>query len=241
GDIPIRSLAKQLDRYDTLSGEETYKGNFPWVDNLTEIRDPKLVEALDSRLVERLSKGSLKDIWLAPPTILDFEDVAGFRYRGAASAPVHDDLSLEDYFADQRPRAGVTAQHLKADQVRCVRATDGVDAQEWSVRRCLVAEMSFKGAAYILNDSKWYHIDRAFLASVEAAIAGLRPSSAKLPQYTQRSEGAYNEATAKANPNVFALLDRKTIRVASRGSIEPCDLYSRDRQFIHIKRYSGSS
>ena len=37
------------------------------------------------------------------------------------------------------------------------------------------------------------------------------------------------------------LLDQKLVQSVGRGRVEVCDLYSRDRQFVHVKRYSGSS
>jgi uncharacterized protein (TIGR04141 family) len=47
---------------------------------------------------------------------------------------------------------------------------------------------------------------------------------------------------AKDNPNEFALLDKKIVNLPGTATpVEPCDLYRRSNEFIHVKRYGGSS
>lgn len=44
------------------------------------------------------------------------------------------------------------------------------------------------------------------------------------------------------NNNHFALMDRQNISIGGgRSRIEFCDLYSKDRDIIHVKKYGGSS
>jgi len=63
-----------------------------------------------------------------------------------------------------------------------------------------------------------------------------------LPEYTDTAECNYCQRVAAERPNKFALMDRKTIPIGGAHSkIEFCDLYSRDRDIIHIKRYAASS
>ena len=241
GDISIRQLPEQLDRYAALATDTTYRATFSWVDNIAEVTDAELKAHLDEVLVRRLRRGALDNVLLAPPDVLDWDDVAGFRYRSAAAAPVHEELTLDDYFADRGPRANLTLEQLENDRVRCVSAIDGADRQQWSVLRCLVAELNVRHRTYILNESKWYQVDAAFLASIEETIRALPRTTAPLPPFRQRSEGAYNQRVAERDAGRFALMDRRLIRSLGRGRIEACDLYSRDRQFVHIKRYGGSS
>lgn len=50
----------------------------------------------------------------------------------------------------------------------------------------------------------------------------------------------YNQEVCKSNPQRYFLMDRKTIRMGGTP-IEFCDIYTSDRQFVHVKKYSGSS
>jgi uncharacterized protein (TIGR04141 family) len=36
-------------------------------------------------------------------------------------------------------------------------------------------------------------------------------------------------------------MDKRLVSSVGRGRIESCDLFTRDHQFIHVKRYSGSN
>jgi len=242
GDIPIGMLGDLIDRYEGLAEEKKYQENFPWVDNIAEVTDPYLRHALDDSLVKRLKGGGLEKTWVAPPEIIDWADVAGFRYRSAANAPTFDDLELEDYFRDCRPKKDITPDWLRTDHVRCVSALDGQDRFSWPVYRCLVAELQTKSGTYVLSEAKWYRVDTAFLAVVDSSIAALPHLKAPLPDYKgDKDEEAYNERVAKGSVGYFALMDRKLIRSVGKGKVEVCDLYSKDRQLIHVKRYGSSS
>ena len=57
GDIPLRDLGTKLDDYFNASQLATYRTNFPWVDNLSEVRDRAKHDQLDALLVERIAIG----------------------------------------------------------------------------------------------------------------------------------------------------------------------------------------
>jgi uncharacterized protein (TIGR04141 family) len=241
GEIPIRQLGTALDRYEALAEERKYEQNFGWVDNIAEVTDAVLHDALDSILVARLKKSKVERIWLAPPDVLDWTDFDGFRYRSASTAPKFNDLDLQDYFADVRAQGDLTIERLRADRVRCIRAVDGDERESWSVYRCIVAEVQRAGGTYALSESRWYRVDRDFLAGIDSAIAGLSSTRAQLPRFNDDSEQDYNKRAADSSGGRFVLLDQELIQSVSRGRVEVCDLYSRDRQFVHVKRYSSSS
>src|SRR5207249_6991576 len=89
--------------------------------------------------------------------------------------------------------------------------------------------------------NKWYRVDRDFLAGIEATIAQLPSTRAQLPRYNDDSEEDYNQRAADRSGGRFVLRDQKLVQSVGRGRVGVCDLYSRDRQFVHVKRYSGYS
>jgi len=195
---------------------------------------------LDATLVARMRRRAPLGVWLAPPEILSWDEVRGFRYRGSANAPIHDDLDLDEYIDDTGPRREITIERLRKDRVRAVSAIDGADRQDWAVYRCLVAELAVRDETYVLNEGKWYRVDRDFLADVNAAVAALPATNAALPPFRQRSERNYNRRAHEQSGGRFALLDRQMIASVGRGSVESCDLFTLERQLIHVKRYTGS-
>jgi uncharacterized protein (TIGR04141 family) len=63
-----------------------------------------------------------------------------------------------------------------------------------------------------------------------------------LPDYHDGSETEYNARVANEDRARLALMDTKLIEYPGMASkVEFCDLYSRSREIIHVKRYGGSS
>ncbi|MBU4566213.1 MAG: TIGR04141 family sporadically distributed protein [Desulfarculus sp.] len=63
-----------------------------------------------------------------------------------------------------------------------------------------------------------------------------------MPEYKDGSEGAYNTRVASELADQFHLLDVDLARLSGvRSGIEIADLYSIERDFIHVKHYAGSS
>ena len=61
-------------------------------------------------------------------------------------------------------------------------------------------------------------------------------------KYGRVNEKDYNEDLQKSNKSKSVLFDRKPISYGGgHSSIEFCDVYFNGREFIHVKRYSGSS
>jgi uncharacterized protein (TIGR04141 family) len=87
----------------------------------------------------------------------------------------------------------------------------------------------------------WYRVGHQFLTHVNDAIASIPHSSFHLPDYHEGSETEYNARVGRDNPTVYAVMDEKFIYMGGRDKIEFCDLFSRAKNTIHVKRYTGSS
>jgi len=113
---------------------------------------------------------------------------------------------------------------------------------DWSVYKCLYAELDEDGDTYLLTAGKWYRIDRAFSRRVKSEVRKLVSPTPTLPDYAagDSSETAYNARVAASDPQ-YALLDRKQILFGGgRSRFEFCDLLSTSREMVHVKRYGGS-
>ena len=63
-----------------------------------------------------------------------------------------------------------------------------------------------------------------------------------MPNYSDGSEQAYNTRVSQGVADQYALMDSDLIPCGGpNGSIEFCDLFSRQKHIIHVKRYTGSS
>jgi uncharacterized protein (TIGR04141 family) len=239
-DVSLEQLGDALESYRELAERKDYVQNFPWVDNVREVRNSSLRIQLDKQLVRDLARGK-GDAWLAPPEIIDWASTAGFRYSSRKSATLYEDLDINDYFTESGSRKDLTDGRLTQDRVYHIRSEGDATSHSWPVIRCLVAECEHKGRRYVLNEGLWYEIDGDFLVEVEDFCNSIPKSAIPFPVYRTKGEGAYNKKVVANNKDDFWLLDQKLIQFRGRGSVEVCDIFTRRKVFIHVKRYSASS
>lgn len=68
------------------------------------------------------------------------------------------------------------------------------------------------------------------------------PVRRSLPTYQDASEASYNTRAELESEGFLALMDKKNIpHGGGHNKIEFCDLYSAEKDIIHVKRYGGSS
>jgi uncharacterized protein (TIGR04141 family) len=240
--VTLKTLPSLVDRYSLQQASTKYKKTFPWVDHIREIHDPTTKGKLEAELINRIQAGKLEKIWMAPPDLVDWSDVQGFRYRGADNAATYQELDVNDYIAEKvtAPKP-LSVDVLKRHHIACVSSSTDQPLFYWTAYRCLNAESQLGSASYILSNGSWYRIDTGFMNEINTSIATIPVCSLVLPPYKDKTEAAYSGRVAKQDPS-FVLLDRETVQFGGgRSKIEICDLYHATKRFIHLKPYSGSA
>lgn len=238
--VTFADLPGRLAKYLKKSQEHTYQKEFGWIDHVREVRDPKLKENLTRALVKELKSGRPCSCWMVPDGIIDWNEVTYFQYGTAHGAPRFSHLDLEQFLDHLGGRKKLTPASLEKVQVRALRADDQI-AHHWPAERCLQAELQFNQTSYLLNSGKWYQVDHDFVKEIDQIVRVIPECHLGLPEYRDASEGKYNERAARESGDRLALLDANTVRHGgSQSQIEVCDLYSIDRDMIHVKRYSSS-
>jgi uncharacterized protein (TIGR04141 family) len=239
--VTFPELRDRLKTYLAKSREQTYQQEFGWIDHVREVRDDILNEQLMRHLVQELKSVSPKDIWLAPDAILDWNEISYFQFGSAQSAPRFPTLSLHRFLESVGEVKKLKPEDLTRRRIRALRADDTV-AHEWPALRCLQAEMQLHQKSYLLSSGKWYRIDDGFVESIDEVVRSIPVVPLGFPEYQDANEGVYNERVVRASQNRLVLFDADTIwHGGGRSQIEFCDLYSFDRDMIHIKRYSSSA
>lgn len=220
--------------------DTAYQELFPWYGKITPIRDRSRVDELNQDLVARLLDGQLDGIHLAPPEIIDYQNVDRFKFSGSSRADAFDDLRLSDYLALFGDEHVLTLADLKSDKVR-VASDDGPFHDRWSVFKCLCAEIQFNGQLHILASDEWYVVKDDFVAAVNAAIADIPLAALQLPFYIAgEKEGDYNARAVNAQNGRY-LYDKNLVNFeGERGRVEFCDILTDDRHLVHVKRRSKS-
>ena len=240
--VTVRTLLPKLEEWYDLSRQDTYRQRFPWIDNIAEISDKTTRDRLDDRLVDMLHSGDTDGIWLAPPEIMSWDNVDGFKFR-TPKADALPDLDLRSYFEDKyRPQTEVTITNLRRDRVFVRSNQLDADIDRWRVYQCIHADIDDGRDRFILDEGQWYRIDPDYAAELAAFRASLPRTAIRLPEYDDDDEATYNDRAAK-RPQL-ELMDKdlvKGIETDARSRIEVCDLLHAEGAFIHVKRYSGSS
>jgi uncharacterized protein (TIGR04141 family) len=83
-----------------------------------------------------------------------------------------------------------------------------------------------------------------FIEELNEFLKTLDTTKVDLPEFDPKldthEEGFSQRAWAR-NKSQLALLDQKLVQYENRGRVEICDLYSKQKQLIHVKRLSCSA
>lgn len=238
GDLPYL-LASYKEKYE----HDLSKTDYAWVNNISVVKGSSaLTEILNDRLIDRLVHHDYSNLWLAIPEIIDWDLVTGFIYTGGKKV-IHPDVDLKGFLSTLKDGDVISIDLLKRRHVHCADADHNYVFKHWSVFKCLYAEVDYDGKKYILNDGKWFSVDINFVKNTNLKFNEITASTLRLPVYAGGGEGKYNQSVSERYPNQFALLDdkNKIFHGGGHGQIEVCDLFSIDKQLIHIKRYGKSS
>lgn len=224
-------------------GEETYKDDFGWVDQLMLVRDDAIVAALDDALVNELVSGTVVATHLALPEPISWEELDAFQVGGTRNQE-YDDLDLDVYLARLGDgRSEITLDRLKSRRVSVRFARTDRFENRWNLYKCLVSEQRIDDDLYVLIEGRWFSISESLVEEVDTYVAQVSEPRFELPAAKLgESEGDYNERAAKESGGSLLKLDARVKRPGGASSgIELCDLLTTDGEFIHIKRKSRSA
>lgn len=230
--------AAYLERY----GASDYEERFKWIDQVREISDPELIDGLDSAFIQRvLHKPNEPEMcWLAAPNIMDWADVAGFKFGLSKSGDTYPDIFWRDYFATLDDDE-VSLEGLKKSKVVWIDANDS-NRDRWSLYKCVNCEIERDGKMYLLNGGKWYEVEVDFVKRVNRFISEMNRSDLNLIPYSHAREDQYLRAATEAIGGQCVCMDKDNIVYGGgHSSVEFCDLFIDGCSLVHVKRYGASS
>jgi uncharacterized protein (TIGR04141 family) len=241
--VNFADLPAKLGQFVEKAQDTAYKTTYPWIDNISEIRDVATKRSLDDQVLTSIKKNSLQGIWLTIPDPIEWSDVAGMRYSGVdRDAPLLVDIHFNSFLDSVDDPTTLTVDDLHKRSVSTISSTSEEVIHKWSIYKCLYGEVEFAGATYLLNRGQWYRIDKDFVSTVNQHVAQLPETAGPLLSCKDgESEADYNVRLA-ASLLGSCCLDRKLIPYGGgRSKIELCDVLTSDRRLMHVKKYTGSS
>jgi uncharacterized protein (TIGR04141 family) len=241
--IKLDDLPSYLNQIHTKYLDDSYKEDFPWVDHLSEVKSNRKTDELNELLAEKISGADIDRIWLSVPELIPWDEVGGFCYYLKERAPEYHDIHLPDFIDSLKDedKENIHVDTLKKKYVQCIHV-DGHVIYRWQIYKCLYGELELENKTYMLSGGKWYLIPSDFVGMVNESFTSIPDYTITLPEFCDNSEGQYNSRVANELPDSFTLMDAKNIVYGGGFSkIEFCDLYSSDKDIIHVKRYGSSS
>lgn len=239
--VDLVQVPALLGKYHGKFKETTYKKNYPWVDQIAELKDRRKIAELDGILVDRLRQKNADRLWLAVPEIIDWTDARGFAFSSKEDTETENDILLGKFLDSVTNPSDLRIDDLKSKKVFCLSNTGEYPLYHWPVYECVYFELDDRDNTYLLNGAKWYRVSLNFVQGVNEFFSKIPICSLPFPDYADGTEAQYNSRVCQANTD-FALMDAKPIfHGGGHGQVEFCDMFSKSGHIVHVKRYGGSN
>ncbi|MCX8745733.1 TIGR04141 family sporadically distributed protein [Snodgrassella sp. B3882] len=240
----LEQVVPLLKKLKTLYESDNYKKDFYWIDHFREIKNKSLKNELNELLINKIQTNNFEKIWLVIPEIIDWTQNEGFKYkRDKNQGETLQDISWESYSSfDKNRLSNIKINRLKKDQVLAISATSDQALFSWSIYKCIYCELEYENKNYVLNNNQWYQVDVDFIDELNSFLEIIPLSDIELPKYLEKNEKDYNRKVCNTNSKKYCLMDKTMIHHGGKNSkIEFCDIYSNNKQLIHVKRDTGSN
>ncbi|CAG2346629.1 MULTISPECIES: DUF6119 family protein [Burkholderia] len=242
---PAKIADKCREAFD-LYCEKHYERDFKFIDYIVPENRQSVVKVLDKKVFDSLKSmvdGRSSSLHIAIPEMINPEDAFEIGYYGSGlrsgSKATYPDVEIEDYVSELRSgRMADIADmsELKAShEIRVIVNGEGDKRQRQRLYDCFIFEAKYGGATYVLFAGSWYRIDSGYYARV---VSNFEKYLSKKPFV--KSTNSVNERDFIGELNARKeLLNLDQVKLsplnASGANLEPCDFFSKSRQFIHLK------
>jgi uncharacterized protein (TIGR04141 family) len=255
--LDASELGPRLDTLGNAFSERRYVRSFRYLDRWERLRasDPMRTE-LDDALMARLERrweavqagadpahlpgGAGSDVVLTVPQIIEYNSSGFLTSRERGGVP-HAFPDLDAYLRNLDHAPTVNDLRRNHDLLLMAGEPFAVDGR-WPLYNALTLELEHQDETYVLMDGTWWRIDGDFQARINERVADI-PLATWLPDFDPvEDEPDYNARVVDDAPAARALIDRSTARYEDEeGGVEPCDVFTIDRKFVHVKRMTGSA
>ncbi|MBN1157564.1 TIGR04141 family sporadically distributed protein [Candidatus Woesearchaeota archaeon] len=234
--------ARLLERF----ADKTYQEYFPWVDHIKDVKNSVLIEELNGTLVNAILEKDkdFERIFLAAPELVDWEKIEGFKFSESDEEEPREDIHISDILPpDAELKDKVNLSWLKRQFVYCVGANNDEIVDSWHLYSCINYEVKKGDSSYILTSGKWFEVDAKYAGSVDDEIKSIPIYDRfAFPEHEGEKEDVYNKKAYDSDTSRCVLMDKKLIPYGGgQNKIEFCDLLIDKKDFIHVKRFRGSS
>jgi uncharacterized protein (TIGR04141 family) len=240
-----KNLINLCREIEQAHGSTDYQRHFGWIDNVSSITDQKTVAKVYEQIIADLRGGALQDFNLSPPTLVPWDEIAKFVYQwGNHKSDVLDDPSAEsfhEFLAKHSLLGRLSADALRGEIKLHAMNDNSEKVQSWTIVKCLSGEFKIGTDSYILDDGALLYVARDYLQDLNKFTNEINNSALQFPTARRgEQEKNYNKRTSERLAGAI-LLDRRTVTRRQATAIEVCDVATKRKQLIHVKKGTSSS
>lgn len=235
--VEVTDLGDKCSEFLAMSARRDYRRTFPWVDHLRGVSDQALVSRLDTELLKAISGPVGSQPHLSPPEPMRWEDIDGFTYTTEpADTEPREDLELDDYLFSLPDKTELSVGRLNDDSVRVHMVEQEQPTMPWGIYDCLVFQVKFGRDLFVLSSGRWFRVAGTFAEQVRNRVEAISETDLSLPEPTKSEKERQYAERAAVDLKGAVLMDRKLTRAeGAQSSIEVCDVFTQNKQFVHIK------
>lgn len=225
-----------------------FEVSFPDIQNITPVKDPDLINLLETKLLDEYRNFS-QNLTLAIPDIIDYSTNFKVKYRGASRiSEEYDDVFIGNYRKYLKDR-GVEVDNVTVFNKHTLNVFDENDQllRSFSIYKSLLFDCTLDDKTYHLCEGSWYEISSGFMTKLKEELDPFFIDQHEvLCECNQKFEGDYNKEAAIAAPAELEVccLDKTSIAPQGQNAVEPCDLIAlkgENVEFMHNKISTRSS
>lgn len=222
-----------------LRALDTYRGRWDWVDHIVPVDDPDEEKYVLDEFVDRALGDDPLDVEVLMPHIPSAEDTDSDRIfvRFPTGQRVDRAMigwpALKGWLQTQADKPGHVLLRRK---LGILLGGHREAVERVQLLDCLVAELDYDGARYVLSDGEVLRVDKNFLERIDSALVRDIPwSDFPFPPYTGGTEPHYVKNAERLSQGRLVMLDDVPIRLEGQSPFEVCDLFADDRRLVFGK------
>ncbi len=227
-DITPHGLPELCTKLLDLYNEDSYKTAFPGIQNISPVRDPDVISALNKKLLVAVHEKS-DDLSLAVPEIINYQDGLWATFSGVGSGLIYDDVYMDRYFEYLHDHEvalnDIDVNALRKHSLALTDEEGNPCGQKHSIFKCLVFDTTLdtENKTYHLSDGNWYLVDTDYVSKLTTYLDPLCADTT-LDIFDHENEGDYNQLVSDASVTLICL-DKKNIAPNGQKQVEPCDIF----------------
>ncbi len=230
-----------------LYNEDTYKVSFPSIQNVSPVKDPIILNALNAKLTQAIQDKS-ENVVLTIPDIVNYSDQMSGMFEGEGKSLIFDDIFIDCYYSYLEHKnfdlLKLDIAALKKHHLILTNEAGEPRGDRPNIFKCLIFDTMLDGEpkSYHLSEGNWYLVDEDYVTELSTYLDPLCTDSSLLT-YNHADEGAYNIACAEMFPKMLCM-DKGNIAPAGQKQVEPCDVFEVTRDMLvlhHVKKSTVSA